>query len=347
MASMKAIKKVGPGRGQVVLSTESIPEAGPDDVVIKVTTAGICGTDLHIYKWDKWSENRIKPPVIIGHEFVGEIYSTGKNVKHLKKGQRVTAEGHIACGHCRFCRNGKSHICKDVEIIGVDRNGCFAEYISMPASNVWPVSDEIPDKYAAVFDPLGNAMHTVMIESVTFKDVLITGAGTIGLFAIPIAKVNGANKIIIVEPNEMKRNLAHELGADLVLDPSEPGIKDKILKFTEGYGPEILLEMSGNNKVLDMGLEVLSNGGSVSLLGISSGDTTLNLSERVIFKGISLHGITGRKMYQTWYQCEGFLKNHAKAIDPIITHCISMDDINEGFHMMEENKAIKVLLKVN
>jgi threonine 3-dehydrogenase len=344
---MKAVKKVNPGRGGVVLSTESIPEAGPDDVVIKVTTAGICGTDLHIYKWDKWSENRIKPPVIIGHEFVGEVYSTGENVKHLIKGQRVTAEGHIACGHCRFCRNGKGHICKDVKIIGVDRNGCFAEYVSMPASNIWPVSKDIPDKYAAVFDPLGNAMHTVMIEPVAFKDVLITGAGTIGLFSIPIAKANGANKVIVVEPNLMKRNLAHELGADLVLDPSESDIKDKILNFTEGYGPEILLEMSGNNSVLDLGLDVISNGGSVSLLGINGGDVTLNLSERVIFKGIALHGITGRKMYQTWYQCESFLKNHAADIDPIITHCIDMDDINEGFLMMEANKAIKVLLKVN
>jgi len=198
---MRSIVKEKEGRG-ISLITSEIPEPSQDEVLIKVKIAGICGTDLHIYEWDEWSQKRIKNPLIIGHEFVGEICQVGKNCKGLTVGQRVSAEGHITCGRCKYCKTGFGHVCKDVEIIGVDRNGCFAEYITVPADNVWPVHDSIPDKYAALFDPLGNAMHTVMAQDVSSKTVLITGAGSIGLFAIPIALITGASKVIVIEPSQ-------------------------------------------------------------------------------------------------------------------------------------------------
>lgn len=343
---MKVIRKENPGRG-ITLTTASIPEPGPDEVLIRVKMAGICGTDLHIYKWDEWSQKRIKPPVIMGHEFVGEIYKTGSNVNQFKVGQRVSAEGHITCGHCRYCKNGQAHICQDVKIIGVDTNGCFAEFVCMPQGNVWPVHDTIPDKYAALFDPLGNAMHTVMAQPISMKTILITGAGSIGLFAIPIAKANGASKVIVIEPCQLKKNIAFKVGADYVLDPTENDIKKKILDITDGQGPDVLLEMSGNINAIKIGLDVLCNGGSVSFLGIPSREIPLNLAEEVIFKGITIHGITGRRMYETWYQCQNFLLRNGKSIEPIITHTFNMEDANEGFTLMENNKAVKVLLHVN
>lgn len=346
MSTMNVVKKQGPGRG-IEITTDAIPEPAPDEVLIKVNIAGICGTDLHIYRWDAWAESRVKPPLIIGHEFIGTIYALGKNVKHLQIGQRVSAEGHITCGHCKYCRNGQGHICKDVKILGVDRNGCFAEFVCVPAENVWPVHPDIPDFYGALFDPLGNAMHTVMAQPVSMKNVLITGAGSIGLFAIPIAKESGAKKVIVVEPNPFKREIALKVGADHVLDFYDSDIRRKILDYTDGLGPDVFLEMSGNGQSLRLGLELLSNGGEVSLLGIPPREVELNLAEQIIFKGITIRGITGRRMFETWYQCESFLLKNGKVIDPIITHVLDLEDVEKGFMEMEANKAIKVLLKVS
>jgi len=343
---MRAVKKLCEGRG-VSVAASAMPEPDPGQVLIKVKTAGICGTDLHIYKWDEWSQKRVKPPLTIGHEFVGEICELGSGVNGLKAGQRVSAEGHITCGHCRYCKNGQGHICQDVRIIGVDRDGCFAEYICMPQENVWPVHESIPDRYAAVFDPLGNAMHTVMAQPVSMKTVLITGAGSIGLFAIPIAKENGASKVIVVEPSNLKKEIALKVGADEVLDPGDCDIREKILDMTEGRGPDVLLEMSGNVSSIRLGLDLLCNGGTVSLLGIPPKEIPINLAEQVIFKGITIHGITGRRMYETWFQCESFLKRSGKLIDPIITHTVALEDIEKGFLLMEQNQAVKVLVEVN
>jgi len=342
---MKVVKKEEPGKG-VSITTASVPEPGPEEVLIKVKLAGICGTDLHIYKWDEWSKSRLKLPIIIGHEFVGEIVEVGSNVKHLKKGQRVSAEGHITCGYCRYCQNGKGHICQDVKIIGVDTNGCFAEFITMPAGNVWPVHDAIPDRYAALFDPIGNAMHTVMSQPVSMKTVLIMGAGSIGLFAIPIAKVNGAEKVIVVEPNPYKRDLAVKSGADLVIDSNKTDIDSEIMSFTGNTGPDVFLEMSGNPGALRKGLDLLSKGGTASLLGIPEREVPINIADEIIFKGITIHGITGRRMFETWYQCQSFLLKDGKTIEPIITHTLSIDNIEDGFHLMENNLAAKVLVDI-
>lgn len=343
---MRAIKKNSKNKG-ITITNAPVPKPGPGEVLIKVKMVGICGTDLHIHRWDKWSQDRIVPPIIMGHEFVGEIEKVGRDVNHLKKGQRVSAEGHINCGYCRYCRTGQEHICKDVKIIGVDIDGCFAEYLCMPANNVWPVNKDIIDKYAAVFDPIGNAMHVVMAQPIAMKTVLITGAGSIGLFATLIAKTNGAEKVIVVEPCSFKRKIAKKIGADLVLDSNDENIKRKIIDNTNSFGPDVLLEMSGNPDALRLGLDVLSNGGSVSLLGIPSEEVTLNIAEQIIFKGITIHGITGRKMFETWYQCESFLLRKGKLIEPILTHCLDMKNIEEGFTLMENNQAAKVLIQIN
>lgn len=342
---MRVVRKEKAGRG-IGTGFAEIPKPAPGEVLIKVMTAGVCGTDLHIFKWDEWSQRRIKPPLTIGHEFVGEVCELGSKSSRFSVGQRVSAEGHITCGQCRYCRNGQAHICKDVKIIGVDTDGCFAEYICMPESNVWPVGDDISNKYAAVFDPLGNAMHTVMAQPVAMKNVLVTGAGSIGLFAIPIAKENGASKVIVVEPCAMKKEIALKVGADMVIDPSEQNIKDIILESTGGMGPDVLLEMSGNTGAIRLGLDVLCNGGDVSMLGIPSSEIPLNIAEEIIFKGVTIHGITGRKMYETWYQCESFLKTSAKLIDPILTHTFKLEEAEKAFLLMESNQAVKVLLEI-
>ncbi|MBM4082874.1 MAG: zinc-binding dehydrogenase, partial [Planctomycetes bacterium] len=243
--TMNAIVKTHPGPG-LALREVPVPTHSPNEVLIRIRAVGICGTDLHIEGWDAWAASRIKPPLVIGHEFVGEVVSVGQNAQHIRPGIRVSAEGHITCGHCPFCRTGQGHICQTVKIIGIDRDGCFADYMMMPADNLWPLPDAIPDHYAAVFDPLGNAMHTVMAAPPAGKSVLVMGAGAIGLFAIAIAKASGAALIIVLEPNEFRRNLAKQVSADLVLDPTQPRVEDLIRQQTLGLGPEIVFEMSGH-----------------------------------------------------------------------------------------------------
>jgi threonine 3-dehydrogenase len=342
---MKAIRKLSPERG-CAFRDVPIPTPGPGEVLIRVSSCGICGTDLHIYQWDAWSQKRIHPPVTYGHEFVGLIESIGPGVERFHPGQRVSAEGHITCGTCRSCRNGQAHLCRDVSIIGVDRDGCFAEFLVMPAGNLWPVHASIPDRHAALFDPLGNAMHTVMSQPVNMKKVLVTGAGAIGLFAVPIAWENGAESIVVVEPSPMKREIALRMGAQAAFDPADPEIVQRILDATSGFGPDVLLEMSGSSSALRLGLGVLANGGHASLLGIPHGETTLDLSNEVIFKGITIHGVTGRRMYETWYQTEDFLLRHGGNIEPAISFSLPLEQVEDGFAGMENGTAVKVLLEL-
>jgi threonine 3-dehydrogenase len=343
---MKAIFKPKPEQG-LALGESPIPEIGPSEVLIKVRAAGICGTDLHIYNWDQWSRNRIRPPVIIGHEFVGEVVAAGKMVSQVEIGQRVSAEGHITCGHCAYCRTGRGHICKDVEIIGVDRNGCFAEYISINASNLWPVPDEIPDHHAAIFDPLGNAMHTVMAEPVGGKSLLITGAGAIGLFSVAVARYAGASQIIVLEPNAHKREIAQRVGADLALDPGDKNIEREVLARSDGLGVEVLLEMSGNPSAIEQGLHLLRNGACACVLGIPSDRILIDWGREVIFKGITIKGINGRMMFDTWYQSQNFMLKKYEPVDLLITHRIPFDEFERGFELLKSGEAIKVVLEMN
>jgi threonine 3-dehydrogenase len=340
---MKAVRKMTAAKG-LAMQEIPIPTLGPQDALIKIDAAGICGTDYHIYSWDKWSQNRIKPPLTLGHEFIGTVAKVGEEVHHITPGDRVSGEGHIVCGHCNFCRTGQAHICQTVEIIGVDREGCFAEYLAMPVDNLWPVPDEIPDKFASIYDPIGNAMHTVMSAHISGTSVLIMGAGAIGLFAVSIAKAAGASLVIVIEPNSYKSDLAKKGGADIVLNPMTDDVETAVMNATHKIGPEVILEMSGNPKAMKQAFQLLRKGGEICLLGLPSGDVPVDWSEEIIFKGITIHGITGRRMYDTWYQTHEFLLHHRDLIDAAVTHVLPFDQFQKGFDLMEKGDCGKVVL---
>ena len=345
-ATMPAIRKTQDAPGLEFCPEIEIPSIGPTDVLIRVTHAGICGTDRHIYEWDRWSQSRVKMGITTGHEFVGKVHSVGEGVKSVSVGDRVSAEGHIGCGHCRQCRTGDAHICKDVSIIGIDRNGCFAQYVSIPQENIWPVHPNIPDRFAAIFDPFGNAVHTAMAAGVSNKNVLITGVGIIGLMAVCVAKAAGANRIIVTDMDQNRLNLAKELGAHEALMANESDLVKQIKKIAGNDGPDVLLEMSGHPVAISQGLEALQNGSTAALLGIPPDNISIDITNTVIFKGATVLGINGRRMFDTWYQMEQFLLA-GMDLDPIITHQIPMEEFESGFHKMQSGEAIKVVLEMS
>ena len=283
--TMRALVKEQAGPG-MSLREVPVPAFGPTDVLIRVRKAGICGTDGHIWEWDKWAQSRIVPPLIVGHEFMGVVAAVGSAVRGVSVGERVSAEGHVVDGTCLLCRTGQANLCERVQVIGVDRDGCFADYIAMPEGNVWRLDPSVPDDWAAVFDPLGNAVHTVMTADVSTKSVVITGVGSIGLMAIPVARAAGAAKVIAIDVNPRKLELAHSLGADEVFDSRTPGVREHVLALTNGDGADVLLEMSGNGAALDLGLSMVRNGGRAALLGLPSDTVNIKLAEHIIFKGL-------------------------------------------------------------
>ena len=337
---MQAIMKTKRAEG-LELGRASKPVPGPQDVLVRVLKTGICGTDRHIYEWDAWAAGRIKPPLIIGHEFYGLVEAVGADVHAVKAGDRVSGEGHIGCGRCYCCRTGQAHICGGVDILGVDIQGCFATYVGLPESNIWKVDDEIADDHACLFDPFGNAMHTVTAQTVFGKQVLVTGCGTIGLMAIGICREAGADRIIAVDPNPVKRKMAKDLGADAVLERAEErAVKD----LTVRGGADVLLEMSGHPDAIANGFRCLRSGAEVSLLGIPPGEITIHWAEQIVFKGLTIHGINGRRMFATWYQCESFIRRHPTLMDSLITHRLRFDQIEEGIRAMQDGGACKVIL---
>lgn len=342
-STMQALCKVKPEAG-FVLQEVPIPEIGPTDVLIKVEKAGVCGTDYHIYSWDKWAQARVKPPLVIGHEFMGRVTAIGDAVHSVAVGDRVSAEGHIADLTCLLCRTGEAHICERVEIIGVDRDGAFAEYIAMPEYNVWKLDPAIPDEYAAIFDPLGNAVHTVMAAGVSTKSVVITGVGSIGLMAIPVARAAGAAAVYAIDINPAKLELAKRLGADETFDARDPDLVAKIHKLTNGDGVDVLLEMSGQGSAIDTGLQMVRNGGRAALLGIPSDNISINLAERIIFKGLTVLGINGRTMFETWYQTQALVKSGRVDLRPIITHVLPYTEFDKAFALMKSGEAAKIVL---
>lgn len=341
---MFGIVKNEPKPGIAWRHVAAAPAPGHGEVTIAVHQAGICGTDYHIFAWDRWSAARVPTPMVIGHECVGHIVAIGAGVAHLHQGQRVSVECHIACGRCVHCRTANTHICGNVRIIGIDRPGCFTEAVTVPAANVWPVPDAIPDRHAAVFDPIGNAMHAAASVPIAGKDVLITGAGPIGLFAVAIARAHGARRVIVQEPNPYRAGIARRLGADLVIDPNDADAAGRVLAATAGAGPATILEMSGNAAALNDALDIARNGADVALLGLFASPVPINLSRSVIMKGITLHGVTGRRMFETWYQVEAFAANHPDAIDLVITHVLPASQYDEGFALMGKGDCGKVVL---
>lgn len=323
-----------------------VPTIGPDDVLIAVETASVCGTDLHIYQWDQWAQNRIKPPYIPGHEFSGTVAAVGERVVNVKPGDFVSAEMHIACGHCLQCRTGQAHVCQFVKILGVDGDGAFADYVRIPASNVWKLDPKIPRDFGSLFDPFGNAVHTVLSGPIAAQTVLVTGCGPIGLFSIAVAKACGAARVFAVEPNAHRLELARRMGADVLLDPRDAGTEAAVKDATWGNGVDVLLEMSGHPEAIRQGFRLLRNGGRASLLGLPSKPVELDLADAVIFKGATVHGINGRKMYETWLQAEALLRDGHIDLHPVITHRLPLHEFDRAMHLLESGEASKILLQV-
>jgi threonine 3-dehydrogenase len=343
---MVAIKKLEDAPGLTWCPETTVPRIGARDVLIAVTHAGICGTDRHIYEWDAWSRSRVLVGITTGHEFVGRVAAVGDAVRRTTVGQRVSAEGHIGCGVCQPCRTGNGHICEKVDILGIDCDGCFAQYVSVPEENIWPVHPDIPDHIAAVFDPLGNAMHTVMAAGVSGRSVLITGAGIIGLMAVTIARAAGAAKILVTDINPRRLELARQLGADETYPANDDRWPAEARRVTHNQGPEVLLEMSGHPTAIKQGFTALRNGGTAALLGLPSGPVELDLPNDIIFKGATVLGINGRKMFETWYQVENFVLSGRLDLEPIVSHQIDLEDFEQGFKLMQKGEAIKVVLRV-
>ncbi|HAN98740.1 MAG TPA: L-threonine 3-dehydrogenase, partial [Planctomycetaceae bacterium] len=322
-----------------------VPEIGPNDVLIKVRKTAICGTDVHIYNWDQWAQKTVPVPMVTGHEFVGTVSDFGAAVTEYKLGQRVSGEGHIVCGHCRNCRVTRGHLCRNTKGVGVNRPGSFGEYVAIPQHNVVPIPDDIPDEVAAIFDPLGNAVHTVMSAGVSGRSVLITGVGIIGLMAVTVARAAGAGRILVTDVDPRRLALAKELGADEAYSAKEDWVADA-RRATHGQGPQVLLEMSGNAKAIRQGFAALRNGGTAALLGIPGDEVSFDLANDIIFKGATVLGINGRRMFETWYQMESFLLSGRLDLEPIVTHRIPMTDYLRGFRMMQSGEAIKVVLEI-
>lgn len=324
-----------------------VPQLGLRDVLIRVDKAAICGTDLHIYGWDAWAAGRVRPGTVIGHEFMGVIVAVGDAVHSVHVGDRVSGEGHIGCGHCYACRTGKGHVCDRVDIIGIDVDGAFADYVRLPDTNVWKLAPSISDEIGAIHDPLGNAMHTVMVDDVTGRSVLVVGAGPVGLLITNIARAAGAIDIVTLDVNPKKVRMALDMGADAAFDPREPGLEERLLARTrDGRGFDVMLEASGSPAGIRQGVRLLRSGGWAALLGIPSQDVSFNLAEDVIFKGITIHGVNGRVMYETWYQVESFLTHGRIQPQPVITHQFPLSHYEEAFETLKRGEAVKVLLDI-
>ncbi len=337
---MKALVKSKPEKG-LWMEEVDIPEIGVNDILIKVKKSAICGTDLHIYRWDEWSQNTIKTPMTIGHEYVGTVAKMGAGVTGFKEGERVTGEGHIACGHCRNCRRGRQHICENTVGIGVNKNGSFAEYVVVPASNVMKMNPAIPDDMLAIMDPFGNATHTALSWSLIGEDVLVTGAGLIGSMCVAIAKFAGARYVVATETNEYRIELAKKMGATRVVNPLKENLDD-VVKDLGMIGFDIGLECSGSPHAFNDMLNHMYNSGKISLLGILPPKTGIDW-DKVIFKGLQLKGIYGREMFETWYQMEQMLHSGLD-LSPMITHQFPIDEFEKGFQIMDEGNCGKVIL---
>ena len=324
-----------------------VPSFGRTDVLVKVKVASICGTDLHIYEWDRWAQNRIHPPLIPGHEFCGEVFAYGDEVTAVKEGDFVSAEMHVACGKCLQCRTGEAHICQHVKIIGVDADGAFAEYVVIPESNIWKLGPEIPVEYASILDPLGNAVHTVLAGEIAAKTVAITGCGPIGLFSIAVARAVGATTVFAIEVNQYRRRLAKEMKADFALDPTKDDVRAIVMEKTGGLGVDVVLEMAGHPDAIRTAFDIVRRGGRISLLGLTSKPISLNFSEDIIFKGITIQGINGRLMYKTWYQMTALLKAGKLELHPVITDRMAMKDFSKGMERLKTGEASKILVYPN
>lgn len=338
---MYALVKEKPGVG-LALHVVDIPQCGPDEVKIKIHYTSICGTDLHIYNWDKWSQETIKTPMIIGHEYVGEIVEVGENVKDYHVGELVSGEGHIVCGHCRNCRAGKRHLCKNTIGVGVNRDGAFAQYLVIPETNVVKVEPGISEEMCSSFDPLGNAVHTALTYDVVGEDVLITGAGPIGIMAAAICCHNGARHVVITDINNYRLNLAKEICNCTPVNTAKEDLKEVMNQLGIKEGFDVGLEMSGNGQAFNQMIDNMYNGGKIAVLGIQGGETVVPWN-KIVWNCLEIRGIYGRQMFETWYKMMAML-NSGLNIDKILTHKFDFKDFQKGFDIMNSGKCGKVVL---
>ena len=338
---MKALvkKEAAPG---IWLEELPQPQIGPNDVLIKIAKTAICGTDLHIFNWDEWARKTIPVPMAVGHEYCGRVVELGSEVRGLRVGDRVSGEGHITCGHCRNCRAGRRHLCRNAIGVGVNRPGAFAEYLAIPADNAFKLPDSISDDIAAILDPFGNATHTALAFNMVGEDVLITGAGPIGIMAVAIARFVGARHVVITDVNDFRLDLAKQMGATRAVNVQRETIDQIMSALGMQEGFDVGLEMSGHMTAFRDLLRTMHHGGSVALLGIPPQEAAIDWTQ-VIFKGLTLKGIYGREMFETWYKMASLLQS-GLALDPVITHHLPIQDYREAFAIMGSGRAGKVIL---
>lgn len=320
-----------------------VPEYGPDEVLVRVKASSICGTDLHIYNWDAWADKNVMIPNVFGHEFAGDVVAIGQQVKNVQVGDRVSAEGHIVCGVCKACRTGNAHVCLNTRSFGISAPGCFAEYAVVRASNVIHNSPELPYEIACLQDPLGNAVHSVLSGEIVGKSVAVIGTGPIGLMAIAVAKACGAGRIAAVDVNDYRLELAVRMGADITINSRTVSITEALRAYTSDEGVEVVLEMSGHPAAIRAGFESAANAGRVSLLGIPSQEVSLDLASHIIFKGLHVEGITGRRMYQTWNQMKGLLDHNRIDLTSLVTHTFTLDQYQDAFELMSQGRCGKIV----
>ncbi|HBH65772.1 MAG TPA: L-threonine 3-dehydrogenase [Erwinia persicina] len=342
---MKALSKRYSRPGIWMTHDAPVPEPGHNDLLIKIRKTAICGTDVHIYNWDEWSQKTIPVPMITGHEYVGEVVAVGQEVAGFQPGDRVSGEGHITCGHCRNCRGGRTHLCRNAIGVGVNRQGCFAEYLVIPAVNAFKIPDNISDELAAIFDPFGNAVHTALSFDLVGEDVLITGAGPIGIMAAAICRQVGARHVVITDVNEYRLGLARQMGVTRAVNISEESLPQvmRALEMTEGF--DVGLEMSGVPDAFRSMLDVMNHGGRIAMLGIPPASMSIDWNQ-VIFKGLFIKGIYGREMFETWYKMAALLQSGLD-LSPVITHRYGIDDFQRGFDDMRTGQSGKVILDWN
>jgi len=333
--------KAGPG---LALKQVPVPEIGPKDVLIKVRAASICGTDLHIFHWDPWAKGRLRPPLVVGHEMCGEVVQLGRDVNEVKLGDLISAESHVVCGLCDMCRTGQGHLCRNTKILGVDRDGCFAEYVSIPAINAWVDPPDMPPEIASLQENFGNAVHTAFTADVRAKKVLVTGCGPVGLMTIAVAKAIGARSIYATDVSDYRLKLAVKMGADGAFNPLKTDVVQAVRDATEGEEVDILLEMSGAASAFNQGFALLKPGGKAALLGLPGKPMTFDFDNLLIFKGLTVYGVVGRRLWETWYQARGLLRSQAVDLGPVVTHRFPLDKYEEAFKLMESGECGKVVL---
>ncbi len=341
MRKMKALVKAKPEAG-LVMQQVDIPVPGPDEVLVKIKKTAICGTDVHIWKWDEWSANTVPTPMVVGHEFCGEIVETGVAVKKFKIGERVSGEGHIVCGTCRNCRAGRGHLCRNTLGVGVNRPGAFAEYLCLPQDNIVVIPDDIPDEIAAIFDPFGNAVHTALSFDLIGEDVLVTGAGPIGIMGALVAQRVGARKVVITDISDYRIELARQMGVKHVVNAEKQDLKDVMLELGMTEGFDVGLEMSGAAPAMRDMIDKMNNGGKIALLGIAPTEFAVDWN-KIIFKMLQVKGIYGREIFETWYKMIAMVQSGLD-LSGLITHRINVDDFEHGFGYMLSGEAGKVVM---